>query len=173
MSINPSTKFFLTVFIVISGLIVLYIQSIVHSYPNQEQKEIGFNDLSDRSLHQIMVGNKNLTVEVVTQSESITQGLSGRSAIGSDGMLFVFPRKMFSTFWMKDMHFDLDIIWIADEMIMKIDQNVPKPELGTPANRLTTYPSEAEVEMVLEVNAGTADALGLLVGDRVQLADPQ
>lgn len=173
MTNSHSTKFFLTVFIVISGLIILYVQGVSSTYPDQKKTEISFKDLSDRSMRKILVGDKTLTVEVVSKSDSITQGLSGRSEIGSDGMLFVLPQKMFSTFWMKDMHFDLDIIWITDGAIVKIDKNVPKPQPDTPANRLATYPSDGEVEMVLELDAGAVDTLGLLVGQRVQLVDSQ
>ena len=58
---------------------------------------------------------------------------------------------------MKEMKFDLDIIWIRDNEIVYVAKNIPQdfkkiiiPEIG--ANR------------VLELNAGTADELNIKVG---------
>lgn len=128
-----------------------------------------FKNLSDREHVQIKVGEKTLNVEVVNTPQSTSQGLSGREEIGTDGMLFVFPKIETRYFWMKDMNFDIDIVWIADETVIDISRNTPKPQPNTPDFKLETYSSKEGVNMVLEINKGKAQELNINPGDVVQL----
>ncbi len=125
------------------------------------------------SSKQVTVGNTKVTVEVVKTGEERQKGLSGRTTLDANsGMLFVFAqKKVFPSFWMKDMLFPLDIIWIADGKVTKIDKNVPipKPE----ANQLSTlalYNPDKPIDYVLEVNAGFSDKNKFQVGDSVDLS---
>lgn len=124
----------------------------------------------DHSHQQIQIEDQMLSVEVVNTPESISQGLSGRTDIGSDGMLFVFPSKQHVSFWMPDMLFDLDLVWIAEDTVIGITEQVPHPLPNTPLERLPTYRPPAAVEMVLEVEAGKATQLHLKPGTRLQKA---
>jgi uncharacterized membrane protein (UPF0127 family) len=111
-----------------------------------------------------------LTVEVVSNPARIARGLSGRSEIGSDGMLFVFPAAGEYQFWMKEMLFALDIIWIRDGRVTGIEANVPFPDPATPLNKLPRYSPPGLVDMVLEVPAGFAARQGIEVGSEVARA---
>jgi len=115
----------------------------------------------------IKISINELSVETVSTPEEIQLGLSGRSEIGSDGMLFVInpPRQI--SFWMKDMLIPLDIIWISNGKITGIEKNVPPPLTGTPENKLINYPSSNPVDYVLELKAGDADFWGIKVLDEV------
>ena len=54
-------------------------------------------------------------VEVVSKEDDMARGLMYRTSLGPDkGMLFVFPDSEIYQFWMKDMHFSLDMIWIDE-----------------------------------------------------------
>lgn len=125
--------------------------------------------VADREKTRIQVGEKKLLVEVVSSPASITQGLSGRSSIGADGMLFIFDKKRIVTFWMKEMKFDIDIIFIADGVVQKISENTPKPSPDTTLEQLPLYSSEVPVNAVLELPAGTAQKINLSVGDAVEV----
>ncbi len=106
-----------------------------------------------------------LMVEVVISPESTQQGLSGRSEIGADGMLFVFPQKEIRHFWMPDMKFNIDIVWINDETVVGIRENVLKP---MPLQKvLPTYTSNQPVNVVLELPAFRAQELSIQPGSRV------
>ena len=76
-------------------------------------------------------------------------------------MLFPFDNKQNHTFVMRDMMFPLDIIWIDENKIVKIDKNLP-PE-GHDFKKL--YSSNQPVNNVLEVNAGFTDKKNIKVGD--------
>ena len=96
------------------------------------------------------------------------QGLSGVSSLDvNEGMLFVFPNKTRTTFWMKDMKIPLDIIWVADHKVVFIHENVPLPEPGTTINNLKRYYPNDPIDHVIEVNAGFVQAHNIKIGDPV------
>jgi uncharacterized membrane protein (UPF0127 family) len=121
----------------------------------------------DHGFTNLTVVTTTLRVEVVNTSASITQGLSGRSSIGSDGMLFVFTQSMMPRFWMKEMQFPLDLIWINNGKIVDITENVSAPEPGQALNDLPTFGPKEPANWVLEVPAGTAKSSNWKVGDVV------
>jgi len=106
-----------------------------------------------------------LRVEVVNSEQSREQGLSGRDHIGSDGMLFIFPTAQIQHFWMKEMKFDLDLVWLKEKKIVQISQRLPHPDVNTLTSALPIYQSNTPVDSVLEVPAGTAEKWKLTVGD--------
>ena len=82
-------------------------------------------------------------------------------------MLFVFQEERQHTFWMKDMRFPLDMIWITAECtIADIIADVPNPPPDQKNGVLPTYSPSAPGTFVLELNAGVAAASGLQTGDK-------
>ena len=125
-------------------------------------------NFDDHQVVTVAIGNTHqLKLEVVNTPQSTAQGLSGRDELGADGMLFVFEQSRTPQFWMKEMKFDLDIIWIDQQRIIEITQGVPAPALGTPLSELPTYSPKQPVTMVLEVEAGKATEWQLAIGDLV------
>ncbi len=85
-------------------------------------------------------------------------------------MLFVFQEERQHTFWMKDMLFPLDIIWINSGCaIADIIADVPNPSPEQEDGALPTYSPSAPGVYVLELNAGVAAASGLRTGDLITL----
>lgn len=116
----------------------------------------------------ITVGKKTIYVQIVTAPAEMSQGLSGRQALNPDqGMLFDFKSSQRPGFWMKEMNFDLDFIWISQNKIIGITQNVPRPAAAD--SNLPVYYPPGNVDMVLEVNSGWAEKNGVKVGDFVAL----
>lgn len=136
--------------------------------PAQIQPE----ELAHRQLITMQIGERELYVEVVDQPKNIELGLGNRDEIGSDGMLFVFPQKRFVSFWMYQMRFPLDIVWIDDDQVIGLSTNLPPPEPAQSIQELPTYRSPAAVTHVLEIDAGRAEELGLTVGDLVMIDRP-
>lgn len=103
-------------------------------------------------------------VEVVLTPEAIKQGLSGRESLPfNTGMLFTFNPSAAHSFWMKNMHFPLDLVWVNAGRVVRLDENLP-PEGALPVN---VYPSYSAVTHVLEINAGEAKKYNLKIGDEV------
>lgn len=115
----------------------------------------------------VKINNNVFEVEVAKSLAELSKGLSGRESLGENkGMLFVFGFSGKNGFWMKDMKFSLDIIWIKDNRIAGIEKNVPPP--ATAAEGLKIYYPPESINKVLEINAGLSDKLGIKVGDLIQ-----
>lgn len=112
----------------------------------------------------IQLGERVLLVEVVNTADSIQQGLSGRESLASQGMLFILPELRETEFWMKEMQFDLDMVWIRAGKVVAVTANVPAPDPATPLAQLPTYSPGQPVDMVLELEAGKASEWGILPG---------
>jgi uncharacterized membrane protein (UPF0127 family) len=108
-----------------------------------------------------------VAVEIAATPPTRTQGLSGHAPLGDDeGMLFLFEWPDKYGFWMKEMLFPLDIIWIRDGLIVDISTDVPAPKQGEEI--VNVMPRET-VDAVLEVNAGFAARHGLRLGLPVEV----
>lgn len=118
----------------------------------------------------LFVRDQPLTVEVVNSTQSITTGLGNRQELGSDGMLFMFGKKQNISFWMKDMKFNLDFIWIADGKIVEVTPNVSAPQnfIENQDQNLPIYSPSQAVDMVLELPAGKSQLLHLEKGNTVR-----
>jgi uncharacterized membrane protein (UPF0127 family) len=119
----------------------------------------------------VKIGGASFTVDLADTPEKRFQGLSGRPVLEKGtGMLFVFQEERQHTFWMKDMRFPLDIVWISAQCIVAdIIADVPNPPLDQPDGILPTYSPSAPGTFVLELNAGVAAETGLQTGDRMTL----
>lgn len=123
------------------------------------------NKNGDISWQNYKIGSAEIQVQIANTVKTRMEGLSGREKLAdNEGMLFVFPYSGKHGFWMKDMNFDLDIVWIKENKIVGISEGVKKPETKNMLSLETFYPPE-DVNMVLEVNSGFSKANGLKIGD--------
>ncbi len=106
-------------------------------------------------------------VEIADDDAERGKGLSGRESLPEDrGMLFVFENPGRYSFWMYEMRFALDIIWIdEDGRVVHIEENL---QPCTPNQVCSSYTPSADAKYVLEVNAGLAKKHGIVVGDVVE-----
>lgn len=115
-------------------------------------------------IQSIKIAGKTLKVDLALTADEQERGLSGRNFLGEDeGMLFVFNQADKYSFWMKDMRFPIDIIWISDDLrVVFLKENVSPetyPEAFTPSQN---------ARYVLEVSAGFSKKENLKPGDRVE-----
>src|SRR3990172_12648951 len=115
----------------------------------------------------LRVGEQTLGVEIADSAEEWSQGLSGREQLARDeGMLFVFDDQVRRSFWMRQMRFSLDMMFIRDGRINEIVRNVPAPS-GSQDGTEIRVQSQESADWVLEVNSGWAQEHGVEVGDEV------
>ncbi|OGH16519.1 MAG: hypothetical protein A3C30_05015 [Candidatus Levybacteria bacterium RIFCSPHIGHO2_02_FULL_40_18] len=111
------------------------------------------------------VNNKKISLILAKSDKDRTKGLSGRNNLPEDqGMLFIFEKKGTYGFWMRDMKFPIDIIFIDDDMVVYIVENA-SPGAQTP--NLTIYIPDVPVNRVLELNAGQVKKLGIKKGIKI------
>ena len=122
---------------------------------------------------QIEIGDNKLNVQIVSSAADMQQGLSGRTNMpANDGMLFDFGAAANSAgaFWMKDMNFNLDFIWIKNHQVVGVTYDAPAP-IGNwklEIENLPLYYPPSPIDEVIEVNAGWAKENNIRVGDAVK-----
>lgn len=113
----------------------------------------------------VKFNKSTIFVELAQTPFEWQQGLQQRTFLASnEGMLFVFPQERTQVFWMKDTLISLDMLFIAQNgTVTAIYKNV-HPCVNAPCS---TYAGLGKY--VLEVNAGTANAQGITIGDLVEI----
>lgn len=114
------------------------------------------------------INNKSYKLIVAKTNLELIKGLSGRDSLAKDtGMLFIFKEKGIYPFWMKNMKFPIDIIFISDNTITDLYENVQPAPVGQPDQDIPKYkPSEAG-NYVLELNANEVSKQKMKKGDNV------
>ncbi len=102
------------------------------------------------------------TTEIADNDATRQRGLMFRDTLDADaGMLFLFPDAAERRFWMKNVRFPLDIIFIGtDRRILSIARGQAGDE--------SLLPSGGAAVAALEIYGGQADKRGIAPGDRVQ-----
>lgn len=104
---------------------------------------------------------------VVKEAKDVEIGLSNKTSLPQDqAMLFVFKKEDIYPFWMRDMKFPLDIIFIKDDKIVTISQNAQPPT--SPSDNVPVYKPMSPVNKVLEINAGLSKKYDIKEGNVVQ-----
>ena len=116
---------------------------------------------------EIKIDSKNLSVGIADDNCKQNLGLSGKISLADDtGMFFVFKMPGNYGFWMKDMNFPLDIVWMDDNFgIIGIEK----------ALATSTYPNiygkKYFAKYVLEIPAGYSDKNNIKIGDKILLIE--
>src|SRR3989338_5848890 len=112
----------------------------------------------------VSINGQRVNVELAQTVAERSRGLSNKMSLPAHaGMLFLFTEPSVPSFWMKDMRFPLDLIWIANQTVVNITSDVPVPT----STVLLRYTPDQPVSHVLEVNAGWAASHEVQVGDQV------
>ncbi|MBN1585663.1 DUF192 domain-containing protein [Candidatus Uhrbacteria bacterium] len=129
-----------------------------------------FRSVTVLPLAEVRIGQSEVTVEVADEAPERFLGLSGRQSLSAgQGMIFVFDRPDRYGFWMRDMNFPLDFVWIDGGRILEITPGVFPPENGT--EPFPFYP-QRPVSVVLEVPGGYAQSQGWKPGQAVEVSWP-
>lgn len=111
----------------------------------------------------VVIGGHQFSAELALTAKEQQKGLGNRAGLCQNcAMLFKFGREGDYAFWMKDMRFDLDIIWISHGKIVYIAKNLSHMALNTTDPKIPA-------DQVLEINAGLANRYGFKIGDAVRV----
>jgi len=104
---------------------------------------------------------KDISLIIVDTPQTRAQGLSGRENLPQNtAMLFIFEDPDTHKFWMRDMKFPIDIIWLDEKFrIVHLAPNV------SPTTFPTTFESLQNSLYVLEAVAGFSHENNLKIGD--------
>ena len=144
--------------ITISIIVILLMGFIVYQQTSHIKSKICIED------------KKCFVIEIADSNEERTLGLSGRQTLNENaGMLFIFEEETIPSFWMKDMKFPIDIIWISSNFeIIGIERDLQPCIDGELCPAF--YPSQP-VKYVLEINANQSEIYNFTTGNRVKFYD--
>lgn len=103
-----------------------------------------------------------IDIEIADDEYQRQLGLMNRKEMSENqGMLFIFPRQDFLSFWMRNTFLPLDMIFVDEnKTIVTIHKN-------TRILSDTSYPSTKPARYVVEVLAGFTDKYNIQVGDKI------
>jgi uncharacterized protein len=113
-----------------------------------------------------MIAKQPFDLEVAHKKQQQSIGLMYRTFLPPNrGMLFPFQPAQPVSFWMKNCRIALDMIFLRESKVVAIAANVP-PCVAEPC---PTYGPTALVDQVIEVQGKRTAALGLQVGDTIDI----
>lgn len=116
----------------------------------------------------LIINNKKFNIDIAKSVEQKEKGLSIYDKLPlNKGMIFVFNTPEYYAFWMKDMKFPIDIIYIRKNKIIDIFKNVPAPKSEN--ETLPIIKPKETADMVFEINAGLSDKYNFKIGDLVEI----
>ncbi|MEI7765707.1 MAG: DUF192 domain-containing protein [bacterium] len=149
-----------------SSFIVVILFSIVLglflSNANEPEKNISTNNVK-----YVKIAGAIVKVDLALDIKDQGKGLSGRNSLLSDeGMLFIFSKPDKNYFWMKEMNFPIDMVWIGDDFkVIYIKNN------AQPSSYPESFGPDVDSRYVLEISAGFSEKNNLKVGDFVEFLD--
>lgn len=116
---------------------------------------------------EVRIGDATILVDVADTPEERMRGLSDKETLAEgEGMLFVLDEAGTPGFWMKDMRFAIDIIWInSQRRVVGIERDI------SPETYPETFRPNEAIKYVLEVPAGSAYGHGIDIGDELFFAN--
>src|SRR3989338_4003843 len=113
--------------ILITIAVTIFLTATIAYFAFQGESEVTYWQSDENKIEEkiILINNRELIVEIADEPHEQSLGLSGRKPLNDNqGMLFIFPQTGFYEFWMKDMEFSLDLIWIDENNnIIEITKN--------------------------------------------------
>lgn len=121
------------------------------------------NIAPEYKISQIVLGGETFNTQVADTPTLKEIGLSYRKSIAqNEAMLFVFQKPGQYKFWMKDMNFPIDIIWLSsDKKIVYVKKNL------SPNTYPQVFGPTINSQYVIEVTSDTVDRLDLSLGQTI------
>lgn len=106
----------------------------------------------------VAIGSTNILVTIADTQAKQEQGLSGTKSLApNEGELFAFGSPSKYGFWMKDMAYNLDIIWIdKDFKVVAISKDL------APSTYPEVFYPPVDIQYALEVDSGFSTAHDIL-----------
>lgn len=134
----------------------------VTPFNNTQTKETATT--SNLKSTQVKIMRLKVMAEVANTQDSRSLGLGGRESLAKDGgMLFVFDTEAKHSFWMKNVKFSIDIVWLdKNKKVIHFVKNA-KPDSG---ENFEIFTPPINAKYVLEVRGGSVEEFGIETGTK-------
>lgn len=113
----------------------------------------------------LMINEHYVELDIAATNEARQQGLSGRTELEEDeGMLFLFSSAGRHSFWMKDMNFPIDIIWLDER-----NEVVDIKERAQPESYPETFAPAKSATKVVELTADFVAEEEIKIGQQLNI----
>jgi uncharacterized membrane protein (UPF0127 family) len=141
--------------LLLGAIVVIFLALLIISYVLSKQTT------------KVTVGTTTFNAKIADSEKEREIGLSKTNKLtDKDSMLFLFENSSKYSFWMKDMKFPIDIIFIRDGKVVDVVKNAKPVNANSP---LDIYQPEEEADKVLEINAGLSDKLNIVKGTIIKI----
>ena len=155
-------KFFLIVLILIATLGIGY-------YWIKSPSKIAFTNNNipnkffvDYRVEEKYIGGEKYFLYIADTPQKREKGLSlSPFLVNNAGMIFYFDSKDYYSFWMKNMQYPIDIIFLDDTIIIDIFEKVQ------PESYPETFTAKKVANIVIELNAEDVKKNNLSIGDNI------
>lgn len=118
----------------------------------------------------VTINNHAFYLYVVRTPKDREIGLSKYNDIPQNfGMIFLFDKPDFYSFWMKGMKFPIDIIFIKDYRVVTVYKNVSPPKGQNEG--LLRYEPKSRADRVLEINSGLSQRYNIKENDIIKISN--
>lgn len=165
--------------IIVALLIIINLYSLNDSgekilsfseWQNKSQIDRAVKDLKeDRFLKGwVEINGFILNIDIALTDKQKQDGLSIKSSMKeNEGMLFIFDKPTYQSFWMKGMNFPIDIIWLNENLsIVHIEKSLEPCETLFACQ---SYRPTSESLYVLETISGFSEKYGLKIGNKINI----
>jgi uncharacterized membrane protein (UPF0127 family) len=162
-----SYKKSLIIWLSIGALIIIFVLALCWARQNMENvfDQVHFDQINGYQYSSIAlkVGQTTYLADVANTDELRELGLGDRPSLQPQhAMLFAFATSGMYAFWMKDMQFSIDMVWLDENgKIIYIAKNV------SPDTYPAGFESKSPALYVVELPAGTADLEKINIGDQI------
>ncbi len=141
--------------LLLGAIVVIFLALLIISY------------VLSRQTTKVTVGTTTFNAKIADSEKEREIGLSKTNKLtDKEGMLFLFENSSKYSFWMKDMKFPIDIIFIRNGKVVDVVKNAKPVNANSP---LDIYQPEEEADKVLEINAGLSDKLNIVKGTIIKI----
>ncbi|MBI5663005.1 MAG: DUF192 domain-containing protein [Ignavibacterium album] len=151
---------------VIIAVVLIGAFLIFNNFVKSPEKEMEFYTFTKEGelIFSDSLGNTKAKIDLEIADDEYQRqlGLMNRKEMTENqGMLFIFPRQDYLSFWMRNTFLSLDMIFVDEnKTIVTIHKN-------TRILSDTSYPSTKPAKYVVEVLAGFTDKHNIQVGDKI------
>ena len=120
----------------------------------------------------VTINGIDLEVEIALSADEQAKGLSIKDNLKSnEGMLFPYETPRTLSFWMKDMKFPIDILWLDDnKKVVHIEESLQPCSPFLPCQ---SYSPDVQAQYVLETVAGFSSSNGIVEGTAAEFDLPK
>jgi uncharacterized protein len=158
---------------IISGTVLLVYPFVSGVEPATDQRDLVMDDgtptKSGYRQVNIIVNGIEIIADIASTDDHRSKGLAVKNTLSeNEGMLFVFNAEHEHSFWMKDMKFPIDIIWLdSHKEVVHVEHSLEPCASDSPCH---SYQPNDNSLYVLETVAGFAEKYNVTNGTQVEFS---